>query len=325
MIQKTVGRTDLAITSIGLGCVTFGREIDEDTSTLVLDYALEKGITFFDTAEGYGGGNSQESRRATGIDDQREVTTEMSSSEQILGRWLKKRGCGDQIVLCTKVSSGNRPDNIRKQVAASLDRLGVTCIDIYKLHKWEDDVPIDETLDALNEQVQAGAIKVIGCSNFSVEHLQASLDAGRDGQSRFEITQPPYNLADRSAEAHMFDLCRREQIAVTPYSPLAAGFLAGKYTPDRSQFPKGTRFDIAPAHADVYFSDRNFRIVEQLREKAKALDIPMVRLAMAWAMAHPDITAVLVGARKREHIDNALSAAEMGLDASLRDEMSAWE
>ena len=112
---------------------------------------------------------------------------------------------------------------------------------------------------------------------------------------------------------------------MTSYSPLAAGFLAGKYTPDRTKFPTGTRFDIMPAHADVYFSDHNFRVVERLRELAAELGIPMVRLAMAWAMTHPDVTTVLIGARKTEHIDNALLAADMQLDPQLRQRMSRWE
>ena len=110
-----------------------------------------------------------------------------------------------------------------------------------------------------------------------------------------------------------------------PYSPLAAGFLTGKYTPDRSQFPKGARFDLSPGHADIYFNDHNFRVVEHLRKKAEEMGLPMVRLAMAWAMTHPDVTATLIGARTTAHIDNALLAAEMGLAPELRKTMSSWE
>ena len=153
------------------------------------------------------------------------------------------------------------------------------------------------------------------------EALKASAAGGHE---RFEAVQPRYSLATPEAEDDVFPTCRQEQIAVTTYSPLAAGFLSGKYSPDRSKFPKGSRFYIKPGHADAYFSERGFRIVDRLREKSKALGLPMVRLAMAWAMAHPDVTSVLVGARTADHIDNALAALEMGMPPDLRAEMSAW-
>lgn len=329
MEQRSIGRTDMTISRIGLGCVTFGREIDEDDSFRVLDHAAENGVTFFDSSEAYGGGNAKQGRMAMyGVDDTREATTEMNSSEKILGRWLSKRGSRDPLVICTKVASGASPQNIRRQVQASLERLKVDCIDVYKIHSPDAEVPIGESLDALNEQIGLGRVAVIGCSNFSVEQLQEALAVSESkGHARFEITQPPYNLADRSAESDLLPCCAEEQIAVTSYSPLAAGFLAGKYTPteERHKFPKGTRFDISPAHADVYFNEHNFRVVEHLRAKAQALGVPMVRLAMAWVLANPHITTVLVGARKNEHIDNAVAALKMGLDSALRDEMSAWE
>ena len=327
--ERPIGRTNLKTSAIGLGCVTFGREIDEDTSYAILDYAVEKGITFFDSAELYGGGDSQAGRKASyGVDDQREATTEKRSSEKIIGRWLAKRRCRDRMVICTKVSSGASPENIRKQVDASLEALGIDHIDVYKIHSPDDNVPIAESLDALNEQIDAGKISVIGGSNYNAAQLREVLEiAAARGYARFEITQPPYSLADRSFEADTLPMCAREQIATTSYSPLGAGFLAGKYTPtnDRHHFPKGTRFDISPGHADIYFTDHNFRVIKHLRRKAGEMGVPMVRLAMAWVMSNPHITATLVGARKENHIDNALEAFEMGLDPTFRDEMSAWD
>ena len=324
--QRRVGRSNLSIGRLGLGCVTFGREIDEPTSRQVLDYAVEKGVTFLDSAEAYGGGNAKAGRqKAYGIDDVREATTEMHSSEKILGRWLRDRKCRDRLVICTKVSSGTQPDNVRKCVGESLERLGIDCIDIYKLHSPNPQVPIAETLGALDEQVRKGRVKAIGGSNFNAAQLRECLDASvKHGYARFEITQPPYSLADRAIEAELLPLCRREQVAVSSYSPLAAGFLAGKYTPDRTKFPKGTRFDISPGHADVYFSDRNFRVVEHLRRKAAEMNMPMVRLAMAWVIANPDVTCVLFGARNTGQIDNALEALRMGISPQLYQEMSAW-
>ena len=327
LLEKPIGRSGLKMSAIALGAGTYGREIDEEASWQLLDYATEKGITFHDNAEMYGGGNTYEKRKADyGTTEVLEASTEMYSGEKILSRWMKNRGCRNDIVICTKVSTGNSAENIKKQMAASLERLEVDCVDVYMLHSPDDSVPIEETMDALNEEVKAGHTKVIGCSNFSGAQLRAALAvSAKKGYARFEITEPRYNLADRKSETDDFPICREEEITVMPYSPLAAGFLTGKYTPDRSQFPKGARFDLSPGHADIYFNDHNFRVVEHLRKKAEEMGLPMVRLAMAWAMTHPDVTATLIGARTTNHIDNALLAAEMRLDEDLYNEMSRWE
>ena len=325
---RALGRSGLTTGALSLGSGTFGREIDEEMSWRLLDYALDQGITLLDSAEAYGGGNSQASRKATyGIDDRREITSEMYSGEKIIARWMKDRGCRDEVLICTKVSSGNSADNIRRQVQASLERLMVDRIDIYMLHGPDGEVPLDETLGALNEQVEAGNLVTIGCSNFSAVQIREALELSqRQGYARFEVVEPPYSLADRHIEAELLPLCRREQLATITYSPLAAGFLSGKYTrtEERQSFPTGTRFDISPAHADVYFSDLNFRVLEQLREKAAELDEPMVYLAMAWVLSQADLTSVLVGARTIDHIDNAIRGRDEGISQALRDEMSAW-
>jgi len=314
------------ISAIGLGCVTFGREIDEETSYCVMDYAVEKGIILFDTAEAYGGGQARLGRKRTlGVDDVREVAGETSSSERIIGTWMRLRDCRADITLCTKVSTGGSAENIAKALEASLQRLGTDHVDIYLMHLPDPDTPITETLEGLAAEVKAGRIGVIGCSNYSAAQLQEALDASAArNYPRFEVVQPLYNLALPEAEMELFPLCRRECIAVTSYSPLGAGFLTGKYTPDRSRIAPRTRFYIVPGHIDIYFNDRSFRIVDRLRAKAAELDMPMVKLAMAWAMTHPDVTSVLVGARTTQHIDNALEAYEMGLDPDLRAEMSTW-
>ena len=326
MDQRPLGRTGSSISAIGLGTVTFGREIEEEASWPILDYAIEKGITFLDTAEAYGGGNSKVGRIASyGIDDQREVTQEMHSSEKILGRWMKARGCRSEITLCTKVNSGSDAENIPKALAASLERLQTDSTDVYKLHSPDLNIPIEETLAALNEEVLAGRIGVIGCSNFSGAQLREALEVSRSrGYARFEITQPPYNLAQKEVEKDLFPLCREEEIAMTPYSPLGAGFLAGKYSSADAELPEGSRFHIVPDHGDIYFKDENFRMLERLRQKADEMGLPMVRLAMAFVMSSPDVTCTLVGARKFDHIDNALAACEMELDPELRAEMAAW-
>ena len=326
MEHRKLGRTDISLSFIGLGCVTFGREIDEDASAAILDDAVERGINWLDTAEAYGGGNARTYRRdVLKVDDVRETSDIMGSSEIIIGKWMKARGCRDDVVICSKVSSGNSPENIARALRVSLERLQVDCVDIYELHSPDETVPIAESLAALDEEVRAGRIGTVGCSNFNAAQLREALDASdREGYARFEVVQPPYNLADPGAQDELFPLCRREEVGITSYSPLAAGFLAGKYTPDRNAFPTGSRFDVIPGHADIYFSDRNFRNVERLRALADTRGLPMVRMAMAWAMGHPDITSVLVGARHAGHLDNAFDALALTADTELRDEMSSW-
>ena len=324
MKQRSLGKTDLTIGAISLGCATLGREIDEDTSRQLLDHAVGRGIAFLDSAEGYGGGNARLSRiQNHGIDDTREVSHEISSSECILGRWMKARGCRSEITLCTKVSSGASPENIKRALAASLERLRTDSVDVYKLHSPDPKVPIQETLAALNEEVDAGRIKVLGCSNFSGDQMREALEVSRSrGYARFEITQPPYNLALREDEADLFPLCREERIAVSTYSPLGAGFFAGKYTSAESVPPSRTRFDIVPDFKDIYFKERNFRLMELLRYKAQEMGVPMVRLGVAWAASNPDVTSVIIGAKEKAHIDNALTATELHLSPEQRAEIA---
>ena len=294
MEQRALDWSGYTVAPIGMGAGTFGREIDEETSLRVMDYALEKGITFIDTAEMYG---------------------EDGASERILGRWIRSRGCRDEVTLSTKVSTGNSAENIARAFKGSLERLQLDSVDILKLHKYDPEAEANETMAAMTAEVEAGRVQVIGCSNYSAEQLREALDVSdAGGYMRFEIIQPPYSLVRREGEEELFPLCLKEAVGITAYSPLAAGFLTGKYTPDRGTIPEGTRFDISPFNANIYFSDRNFRAVERLRSKSEELGIPMVKLAMAYAMTNPDITSVLIGARTTGHIDNALEAQQMGLD-----------
>jgi len=304
MEQRPLGRTGSTVSAIGLGAVTFGREIDQDSSFRIMDYAFEAGINFIDTAEAYADGES----------------------ERVVGRWLRSRDCRDEVTLCTKVSTGGGATNIARAMEWSLDRLDVEHVDIMKMHSPDPSTPIQETLEALTREAEAGRVRVIGCSNYTAAQLREALDASAaEGYRRFEVVQPPYSLVLRDAEVDLFPLCRDEEVAVTSFSPLGAGFLTGKYTPSRSTIPQGSRFDVIPGHIDIYFSERNFRIVGLLEAKAEDMGVPMVRLAMAYALTSPDITSVLVGARVPQHIENALAALDMGLEPGLRSEMTAWD
>jgi len=299
---RALGRSGLAVSAIGLGAVTFGREIDEATSFAVLDRALERGITLFDTAAAYSQGRS----------------------EAILGRWIAERGVRDQIVLATKVAPPLTPERIAASAEESLRRLGVTTIDLFQLHSWDAAAPLEDALAALERLVQTGMVRTIGCSNFAAWQLCKSLwrqDVA--GQPRFESVQPVYNLAKREIEAELLPLCADQEVGVVTYSPLGAGFLTGKYY-QAGPVPPGTRFDIVPGHQELYFNDVGYAAMKRLRAAADRLGQPMARLGLAWVLSRPWITTTLIGARSAVQVDQAFEAAALAAEASTElDALSA--
>jgi aryl-alcohol dehydrogenase-like predicted oxidoreductase len=327
MEQVPLGRTARTVSRIALGTTTFGREIDEDETRRILDYAVEHGLTLLDTAEAYGGGNARMYRRdVMGVQDVREATGEVSSSERMIGTWIRERGMADAVTVLTKVSSGNSPENIERALNASLERLQIDSVPIYMVHNYDDQVPLDETMDALNRAVSDGRAQVLGCSNFTGAQLRDALAiSAAKGYARIEIVENIYNLARPEEERDSMPVCTGKEITFLAYSPLGAGFLAGKYTADRDALPDRTRFHVIPGHCDVYFSERNFRVVERLRAKAAELDESMVYLAAAWVVASRSVGSTLFGARTTAHLDNALRAYEEGIPAELRAEMAAWD
>lgn len=301
MEMRRLGRSDLQVSSIGLGCVTFGREIDEATSFAVMDRAREHGINLFDTAEAYAAGKS----------------------EEVVGRWLADRGTRDDVVLCTKVAGSLTAERILASAQASLRRLQTDHVDLFQLHRFDPDVPMEEMLEALDQIVQRGWARYIGCSNFAAWQLCKALWLqDKHGWARMESVQPNYNLVERGIERELLPLCADQQIGVISYSPLGAGFLTGKYRQD-GPLPKGTRFDVLPSHQDIYFHDRGWRVMEGVRAKANTLGIPMPQLSLAWVIGQPGVTCVLIGARTLEQVDQAFTAEQIGLTPEVRAELNA--
>ena len=326
MTIRTLGSTGLKVGRIGLGCTTFGREIDEATSFAIMDHALANGITLFDTAEAYGGAEAKEYRKNyLGLQDDREVTDEAHSSEKIVGRWLASRKCRDQITLCTKVTTNHSLEHVSQALDASLGRLQTDCVDIYMYHSFDAATPVDDRVAALDQVVRSGKARHAACSNYDAEQLRESLQtATRLGMCPFEVIEPNYNLLVRDIESATLPLCQENGIGVMSYSPLGAGFLTGKYTPDRNAFPERTRFHVIPGHADIYFSEKNFAIVDQLHVFAERVGVPALRLAIGWVLKNPAVDIVLVGARSTTHLDNAIAAEAMDFPAEWHAEMSAW-
>jgi 1-deoxyxylulose-5-phosphate synthase len=281
---RKLGDSDLTVSSIGMGCVTFGREIDQQTSLSIMDHAFENGITLFDTAEAYGDG----------------------ASESAVGAWLTRGHHRDQVVLATKVNGTLTRARVMSCAEASLERLQTDRIDLMQTHVWDEDTPLEETYEALTTLVQQGKVRHVGCSNYSASQLATALTlSDSTGLSKIVSVQPPYNLVQRDIESDLLPLCESENIGVISYSPLAAGFLTGKYRRGQS-IPTGTRFDVIPGHQDIYFTQHGYQVLEQLDKEVAATGMSHVQLALSWVRSQPSVTSVLIGARNTTQIDQAV-------------------
>jgi 1-deoxyxylulose-5-phosphate synthase len=301
MEYRTLGRSGLRVSSIGLGCVTFGREIDASASFAVMDRAVELGITLFDTAEAYAGGRS----------------------EEIVGQWLAERGARAGVVLATKVRSPLSRSRVLESAETSLRRLRTDSVDLFLLHSWDASAPLDGTLEALDILVRKGKARAVGCSNVAAWQLCKALwREDVRGWARMEAVQPNYNLIVRDIEGELLPLCADQEVGVISYSPLGGGFLTGKYA-RRSEMPAGARFDVVPGMQPIYLHEAGFRILAGLEGKAAEWGTTAPVLALAWAMTHPGITSVLIGARTPAQVDQALAADALRMPAEMRAELDA--
>ena len=312
MQHVRLGRTGLNVSRICLGTMTFGLQVDEDGSRAILDHAYEKGITFLDAADAYPLGG--------------DLTT-AGGTEEILGRWL--HGRRSDFVVATKCfapmgknpwDAGNSRRHIMDAVDASLRRLQTDFIDLYQLHFDDRNVPLEESLQALDDLVRVGKVRYVGCSNFLAYRLATALGKSATlGITRFDSVQPRYNLIFREFERELLPLCLDEGVGVIPYNPIAGGLLSGKH--DRSKPPEeGTRFTLGNAGAmyqDRYWHDNVFDTVDQLAKVADRAGIPLPTLAVAWTLANPAITAPIVGASRPEQLDATCAAVETALEPDL--------
>ncbi|MDE3088243.1 MAG: aldo/keto reductase [Chloroflexota bacterium] len=304
MDYRSFGSTGLRVSPIGLGCMTFGREIDEAASIPILRRALDAGINLFDTANVYGRG----------------------ASEEIVGRALKD--VRDRVVIASKFNGqmsdapndrGASRYHILNSVDASLRRLQTDRIDLYQIHRFDPDTPLEETLRALDDLVRAGKVRYIGCSNFAAwQVVKALWISDLEHWVRFVSMQPRYNLIFREPESDLLPMCASEGLAVIPYSPLAGGFLTGKYQPGAPP-PPGSRLATAAWYQDVYAREKNYRVVTALDKYAQTRGVPKEQLALAWVMSHPAITAPIVGARTVAQLETALAAYALKMTPEERD------
>jgi aryl-alcohol dehydrogenase-like predicted oxidoreductase len=294
MRTRRIGALEVSV--VGLGCNNFGGRIDERRSRQVVRAALDGGITFFDTADIYGG----------------------TDSERFLGRALGSDR--DRIVLATKFGlpldehrRGARPEYVRQALDDSLARMGTDWIDLYQLHQPDPGTPIADTLAALDEQRRAGKIREIGCSNFSALQLREAAGAVAAGAARFVSVQNHYSLLHREPEAEVLPTCVAEDIAFIPFYPLEAGVLTGKYAGPAP--PVGSRLAAVPAsRTDALLSPANRAAVERLRAFAEGRGHTVLDLAIAWLATRPAVASVIPGATSAEQVGANIAAGEWILD-----------
>jgi aryl-alcohol dehydrogenase-like predicted oxidoreductase len=293
MQTRKVG--SLQVSVVGLGCNNFGWRIDAEASAKVIDTAIESGVTFFDTADRYGKGQS----------------------EDFLGRALGKRR--DQIILATKFGmemekgqQGASPKYVLEAVDASLRRLRTDRIDLYQLHQPDPKTPITDTLGALDELVRAGKVREIGCSNFSVAQIREATDASQ-GRAQFVSVQNEFSLFHREPETNGVLLeCERRRLAFLPYFPLASGLLTGKYR-EGKKLPEGSR--AADGWGPKVFTEQNLAIVELLIEFAESKGHTILELAFSWLLSHKAVASIIAGASKPEQVRANAKAAGWQLAA----------
>jgi aryl-alcohol dehydrogenase-like predicted oxidoreductase len=308
MQYRILGRTGVSVSPLSLGTMLFGSATSQEDAATMLDLAVAAGINSVDTANVYGRG----------------------ASEELLGKLLADRpGLRDRLVLASKVhapmddedpnAAGSSRRHIIDQCNASLRRLGVDYLDLYYLHRPSTQVPIDESLRALDDLVRAGKIRYVGTSSFAAWQLMESLWAAKEhGLNRVVAEQSPYSLVDRSVEQELLPMARSYGIGVTVWSPLAGGLLTGKYSPGQ-QPVEDTRFTLGAAatmYQARYWHDTHLRAVQRVAEIVAPLGLKPATAAVAWVLQRPGITSAIVGASRPEQLADSLAAAEVTFDAA---------
>ncbi|MGA9531593.1 MAG: aldo/keto reductase [Anaerolineales bacterium] len=310
MDYVNLGNTGLKVSRICLGMMSYGTPewrdwvLPESESRAFIESAFDHGINFFDTADMYSRG----------------------VSEQVLGRALKDLVRRDEVVVATKVyfPMGEGPNDrglsrvhILNAIDKSLERLGMDYVDLYQIHRWDPNTPIEETLSALNDIVRSGRARYIGASSmYAWQFAKALHTSETNGWARFVSMQNHYNLVYREEEREMIPLCLEEGIGILPWSPLARGFLAGNR--DRSGGGSTTRAQSDTFAEHMYYADEDFEVVDQVVALAEERGVTPAQIALAWLLHKPGVTAPIVGATKMDHLEQAIAAVDIQLtDAEI--------
>lgn len=307
MKYRFLGKTGVKVSSLCMGTMSFGGIADEEMSAAMFHRCREVGINFFDCANVYVGGRS----------------------EEILGRLIAD--CRAEVVITSKVyfptgedvnARGASRYHIMRAVEASLRRLNTDVIDVYFIHRFDDRTQIEGTLRALDDLVRQGKILYPGASNFAAWQIAKALGVSvKEGWAPFEVIQPMYNLVKRQAEVEILPLARSEELAVIPYSPLGGGLLTGRYGPEKR--PEKGRLVENKMYEVRYGADWVFQVAARFVDFAREHGYDPVSLAVAWVGSHPAVTAPIIGARNVEQLEGSLGAAEIQMTPALRAEISA--
>jgi aryl-alcohol dehydrogenase-like predicted oxidoreductase len=319
MEYRKLGQTDLSVSELCLGSMQFGWTADEGLSFQILDAAFSAGVNFIDTADVY-------SRWVEGNPG--------GVSETIIGKWMKRSTIPrDRLVIATKVRArtGTGPHDeglarvhIIEAIEGSLRRLGTDYVDLYQAHWFDENTPIEETLATFNDLVSQGKVRFIGCSNYPAWRLTETIWVSRlHNLAAYSTLQPHYNLVHRDEfERELADVCRAYGLGVIPYSPLAGGFLTGKYRPGEETESARQR------NAKRYFNDQNWKLIDQLSQVAKAKgNYSVSQIALGWLLSNPLISAPIIGPRSLEQLEDNLGAAGLRLDQVEQkslDDASQW-
>ena len=305
MKYRKLGGSGLEVSEIGLGTNNFGQRLDFESSDRVISQCIDSGINLIDTSNSYGA----------------------TLSEEYIGRSLVGRR--DGVVLATKVSSrmaegpnqaGNSRIHIMDQIDASLARLQTDYIDLYQIHWWDDNTPIEETLRALDDLVRDGKIRYFGCSNFSSWQVCESVWTSRSvGINSFVSVQPHYSMMERSIESELLPFCQKYDVGVLPYYPLANGFLTGKYRRGEN-IPEGTRLGV---NDRGMFTEENFDLIEKLDSFSSKREKTVLDLAFAWLLARDEISSVIAGATSAEQVVSNAATSEFVLTKEEYNEVSS--
>jgi aryl-alcohol dehydrogenase-like predicted oxidoreductase len=286
---------------IGSAPEFFGQGESEEEAFRLMDAAWELGISAFDTADAYGGGRS----------------------ESMIGRWMSKRGLRPRITtktfnpMDTGADHGLARTRVARQLESSLDRLGVANVDVYLAHEFDPDVPLEELVATFDGLVGLGLIKAWGVSNFNAEQLRALLRVAKPA-----VLQNSYSLLQRGDEEEVLPLCAEFEVPYTPFGPLAGGLLAGKYAHGATP-PENSRLATRPEPYEHLLTDEIFAALERFREIAERRGVELTTLAIAWVLAQPAVTAVVIGPRRLEHVEAAVRALEHSLTKDEADELAA--
>jgi aryl-alcohol dehydrogenase-like predicted oxidoreductase len=308
MEYRPLGRTGVKVSSVCLGAMMFGGRTNPEDGYAIIDRAIDQGINFIDTANVYN----------------------LGRSEEVVGEALKRNGQRDRMIIATKVhgvmdaedpnAQRNTRRHIIQQCDASLRRLQTDWIDLYQLHAPDSDIPIDESLRALDDLVHAGKVRYIGTSNYAAWQMVESFSVSKElGLNRFICIQPPYNLLDRRIERELVPMCRTYGIAIIPWSPIAGGTLTGKYRRGEPM-PADGRFTLTTVpRLKQLVNDHMHDVVEGLEPIAAAKGCTLSQLAVAWTLAQPGVTSPIIGPRTMEQFEDNLGALNVELTpADLR-------